>query len=259
MILAFDIGNTNVVVGLMRDGEVLATFRLRTDPLKTTDEYAINLLALVEHNKINMADVHDVLISSVVPQLTFTFTRIVSKYFHMEPVLVNTESDHGLTIKLDIPKSLGTDRLMTAVAAYNKYHTNCITVDYGTATTLEAITERGEFLGGVIFPGIKLSAESLHSGTAQLPQVELMRPAKAIGTNTIESIQSGLFYGYVDMVDGLIDRFIKEQFQNKPVRILATGGLGGSLSHESRHSMLYEPNLILQGLYVIHTRMAKPL
>ncbi|MDR2870391.1 MAG: type III pantothenate kinase [Deferribacteraceae bacterium] len=256
MILAFDIGNSNVVFGVMRasDGEVLSTFRLQADPLKTTDEYATLLFSLMQLGKIDLASVRAVVISSVVPPLTFTFTRVVSKYFNMEPIVLNTDSDHGLDIKLDNPRALGTDRLMTAVAAYYSYHTNCITVDYGTATTIEAITERGEFLGGIIFPGIKLSAEALHLRTAQLPQVELMRPDKAIGTNTIESIQSGLFYGYVDLVDGLVERFIKERFQGKPLQMLATGGLGSAFARESRHHMRYEPNLILHGLYIMYQR-----
>lgn len=255
MILVFDIGNTNIVFGVMKDGKVLHEFRFRSDPLKTADEYGGAILSVLEYHKIDLKTLDGVIISSVVPFLTGTISQMVKKYCDKEPVIINAKSDHGLNIQIDAPETLGADLLVSAVAAYHMYHSDCIVVDYGTATTIAAQTAAGDFLGGVIFPGVKLSAQALHSNTAQLPQVEIVPPVHVIGTNTEESIRSGLYYGYVDLVDGLIERMKKERFQDKKVKVLATGGLGRTLSAGSKHEIIYEPDLILYGLYFLYERL----
>ncbi len=255
MIFVFDIGNTNVVFGVMKEGKVLYQFRFQSETHKTTDEYAISLLYLLEHYQINLNSLEAVMVSSVVPQLTFTFVRLIRKYLNKDAVVVTTASDHGLVIKLDEPGTLGADRLMSALAAHTMFKKNCITVDFGTATTLEALTEAGEFLGGVIFPGVKLSAQVLHTRTAQLPEVDLATPARVVGQSTVESIQSGLYYGYLELVDGLIDRILKERFTGRDVMVLATGGMGSGFAAASRHKMRYEPSLVPYGLYYMYKRL----
>lgn len=257
MVLVFDIGNTDIVFGLMEEGVVQQQFRFAADKQKSTDEYAISLLYLLDHSNVKKADIEAVMISSVVPPLTYTISRLITKYLGVEPVVVDAHSDHGLNICIDVPSTLGSDRLMSAVAAYTLYRTNCITVDHGTATTLEIITSKGDFLGGVIFPGVKLSANALHMKTAQLPQVELLKPESVVGKNTISSIQSGLYYGYVEMVDGIIDRIIEEVFGGSKdnLNIILTGGMGSSFLPSSRHHMKYEPSLIMYGLYFVYERL----
>ncbi|MDR2884775.1 MAG: type III pantothenate kinase [Deferribacteraceae bacterium] len=255
MIFVFDIGNTNIVFGVMEKGELKWQFRLQSDNEKTTDEYAISLLYLTEHYKIKLSDIKAAMVSSVVPQLTYVFTRLIRKYLHIEPTVVNTTCDHGIKIMLDNPSSLGSDRLMGAVAAYTIHRKNCITVDFGTATTIEVLTKAGEFMGGIIFPGVKLSANALHAKTAQLPEVDIAKPRQVVGKNTVECIQSGLYYGYVEMVDGLIDRIKREQFPNEEVMIISTGGLGTLFAAESRHAIYYEPTLIPKGLYIMYQRI----
>ncbi|MDR0453758.1 MAG: type III pantothenate kinase [Deferribacteraceae bacterium] len=255
MIFVFDIGNTNVLFGVMEEGKVLYQFRFQSETQKTTDEYAISLLYLLKHHEINLNKLKEVMVSSVVPQLTFTFVRLIRKYFHKDAFVVTTASSHGLDIKLDDPGTLGSDRLMSAFAAHTMFKKNCITVSFGTATTIEALTVAGEFLGGVIFPGVKLSAHGLHSRTAQLPEVNLAKPENVVGRNTVECIQSGLYYGYLELMDGLIDRIIREQFQSMEVIILATGGMGAGFASGSRHSIRYEPSLVLYGLYFMYERL----
>ncbi|GAB7140118.1 type III pantothenate kinase [Deferribacterales bacterium RsTz2092] len=257
MVLVVDVGNTNIVVGVMDDGHVLHQFRFLSDIQKTTDEYALSILSILERHRITTADIECVLVSSVVPPLTYTISRMVSRYFGQDAIVVNGTSDHGLTLLVTQPNALGTDRLMAAVAARKMHKTNCIIIDYGTATTIDALTDKGEFLGGIIFPGVQLSAQALHINTAQLPQVELSSTSNLIGRNTIEAIQSGLYYGYIELVDGLIDRIKREYFADKSVMVMSTGGLGNLLSQASRHNMLYDASLILYGLHFTYLRLVK--
>ena len=255
MIFVFDIGNTNVIFGAIEEGTVSHQLRFQSETQKTTDEYAISLLYLLGHHRIKLDKLEAVMISSVVPQLTFTFERLARKYLNKNAVVVTTESNHGLKIMLDEPSTLGSDRLMSALAAHTIFKKNCITVDFGTATTIEALTDEGEFLGGVIFPGVKLSAQVLHTRTAQLPEVNLTKPETVVGRNTVESIQSGLYYGYLELVDGLIDRIVRERFQGKEVIMLATGGMGAEFAAGSSYNMRYEPSLVSYGLYFMYERL----
>jgi type III pantothenate kinase len=193
----------------------------------------------------------------VVPPLSYLFEKLVRRYFEKEPIIVDATLPHGIEIMIDTPSELGSDRLMGALAAHTLFKGNCITVDFGTATTLEVITEEGSFLGGVIFPGIRLSADSLHSGTAKLPRIDFRKPKSVLGKNTVASMQSGLYYGYIELVDGLIDRLVKESFRSGGVKLLSTGGMGRELSLASRHKLHYEPNLVSIGLYIMYEKVVK--
>ncbi len=257
MILAFDIGNTNTTVCVMKQREVLSEFRLRTDHLKTADEYGMLVLDLLKHNNIDLQALNAAMISSVVPALTPLFRRVAEQYINIPPIVVDTDSDHRLDIRLANPSELGSDRLMAALAANTMYPgNNCIVVDFGTAITVEVITKKGEYNGGIIFPGINLAATALHTATAKLPAVGFMRPDKVVGDGTVKSIQSGLFYGYVSLVDGLLDRVIEEQFSGDDnIVILSTGGLGQVISAEAGHNLEYVPNLVPYGLYLMYERI----
>jgi type III pantothenate kinase len=257
MILAFDVGNSNINFCFMEDRAVRQQFRLNSDINKTPDEYAAAIFSLIGFSKVRLQDIDAVLISSVVPSLTSVIGRIAEEYFGVQPVTVNVDSDHGLNVKIDNPYELGIDRLMAAVAAHNLFKQNCVIVNFGTATTFDAATENGDYLGGVIFPGVRLSALALHTGTALLPQVDIQKPRSVVGTNTVKCIQSGLFYGFLELADGLIGRIKEEKFSGENTVILSTGGMGRDISAASRHNPQYLPNLIPLGLYIMYERVVK--
>ena len=209
MLFVVDIGNTQTVMGVFQDDSLLRDWRVATDKSKTSDEYGVlikNLLAAVD---IQFFDFHAVTISSVVPLLTQTFEEFCRKYLHINPLIVGPGMKTGMPILMDNPKEVGADRIVNAVAAYRRFGQACIVVDFGTATTFDCISAAGEYLGGVISPGVGISLEALFKGTSKLPRVEIIRPRTVIGKNTVHSIQSGIFYGYVSMVDGMVARLQK--------------------------------------------------
>ncbi|MBZ4644117.1 MAG: type pantothenate kinase [Deferribacteres bacterium] len=254
MIFAVDIGNTNIVVGVFKGKELVCNFRLATDTLKTTDEYAATALLLLNGQGINVKEIDSVVISSVVPQLIYTFSKMSKKYFNLEPLVIGPGVKTGLKIKLENPKEVGADRVVNAVAAIEKYGTPVIVVDFGTATTFDVVNEHSEYLGGVIYPGIKLSASILRSKTAKLPEVEIEKCHKVVGNNTINSIKSGIYFGYLAVVDGIVERILDEQFKGKKVNVIATGGLGSIFIGDSKYLKGYEPNLTLNGLRLIYEK-----
>ncbi|UOD34620.1 type III pantothenate kinase [Deferribacteraceae bacterium V6Fe1] len=254
MIFAVDIGNTNIVIGVFKDEELVANFRLATDVLRTTDEYAATVLLLLNGQGIDSKKIDSVVISSVVPQLIYTFSKLTRKYFNLEPLVVGPGVKTGLKIKLENPKEVGADRVVNAVAAIEQYGTPVIVVDFGTATTFDVVNDRSEYLGGIIYPGIKLSASILRSKTAKLPEVEIEKCSRVVGNNTINSIKSGIYFGYLSVVDGIIERIIDEQFKGKHVNIVATGGLGSIFIDDSKYLKIYEPNLTLNGLRLIYEK-----
>jgi type III pantothenate kinase len=250
MLLAIDIGNTNVVFGVF-DGETLvADWRVGTNTQITPDEYAMILKDLFGFTKLEFNQITGVIISTVVPPLLPVMSEMSRKYFRIEPVIVTHELKMGITILYDNPKEVGADRIVNATAAFKIYGGPIIIVDFGTATTFCAVTENGEYLGGAICPGIKISAEALFQRASKLPRVELIKPRKVIGTDTISAMQAGIIYGYAGLVDGIADRMKKELTGN--VRVIATGGLADLVSPETRSIDEIKSHLTLDGLLFLY-------
>ncbi|MCA1932136.1 MAG: type III pantothenate kinase [Calditerrivibrio sp.] len=254
MIFAVDIGNTNIVIGVFNRDEIIFNSRLATDYQKTTDEYAAIIMLLLKNSNIEISDIRGTIISSVVPQLVYTFTKLSKKYLSREAIVVGPGVKTGVPIKIENPKEVGSDRIVNAAAVLSAYKYPAIIIDFGTATTFDVINENGEYIGGVICPGVKLSATILHQKTAKLPEVEIEKCEKVVGTNTINSIKSGIYYGYLSLVDGIIERIILEKFKNIDPCVIATGGLGSVFMGESKYLKKYEPNLTLNGLKVIYEK-----
>ncbi|MCL2437052.1 MAG: type III pantothenate kinase [Clostridiales bacterium] len=229
MLLAFDVGNTNAVLGVFKDGELLTDWRLQTEHNKSADEYGMMLKQLLEHEGFKLEDVTDIVISTVVPSLLYTLQHLTAKYFKMKAFVIEPGIETGLQIKYENPKQVGADRIVNAVAAFEKYGGPLIVVDFGTATTFCAISENAEYFGGTIAPGLKITSDALVQKTAKLPKVELEEPGHVICRNTVQSIQSGLVYGHMGTVEYVIKRMKKELEEltpsKKPIKVIATGGL----------------------------------
>lgn len=255
MILTVDIGNTNTVFGIYNGEKLVYKFRIQSIHDKTTDEYASLLLTLLERNQVNVSILKGAVIGSVVPQLQYTFTRMIKKYLNIDALLVNSELETGITMQVDNPKEVGADRIANAVACVAKYGKPCIVIDFGTATTFDIINSEGAYIGGIICPGIMLASKMLRSNTAQLPEVSIKKPASVIGKNTVHHIQSGIYFGYLEMINGLLRRVLKEEFLNySKVNVIITGGLGNDISHDMELSTIYEPNLTLDGLMLLYNK-----
>jgi type III pantothenate kinase len=252
MLLAVDIGNTNIVWGVYDGTSLVGHWRLATDPKKTADEYGIlftNLLGAAGFPSRRMAGA---IVSSVVPALTATFEELIDSYFHQRPMIVSAETDTGLTLRYANPKEIGSDRLVNAAAAFHKYRRDLIVVDFGTATTFCVITKEGEYLGGVIAPGLGISAEALFARAAKLSKVELVRPKTVVGTDTASSIQAGLLFGYAGLVDAVVRRI--EQELGRATLVIATGGLSAVVAPETTSIQKVEPLLTLEGLELLYRR-----
>ncbi len=244
MILTVDIGNTNTVFGIYNNDKLIYKFRIQSIHDKTTDEYASLLLTLLERNNVPVADIEGAIIGSVVPQLQYTFTRMIKKYLKINALLVNSEIKTGITMQIDNPKEVGADRIANAVAGVRKYGKPCIVIDI--------INKNGAYIGGVICPGIMLASKMLRSNTAQLPEVSIKKPASVIGKNTVHHIQSGIYFGYLEMINGLLRRVLKEEFADEKVNVIITGGLGNDISNDMEFKVVYEPNLTLDGLMMLY-------
>src|SRR5208283_4451322 len=235
MLLAIDVGNTNTVLGLYKlegdQPELACHWRVTSHRAQTSDEYGVLFVNLFEMNGMKTNQVSHIIISSVVPPVDSTLRQVCETYFHIQPLFVEPGIKTGMPVLVDNPTELGADRLADSIAAYERYGGPCIVVDFGTATKFEVISERGEYLGGVIAPGLGLSAEALFSRAARLSRVDIKRPAKVIGTNTTGHLQSGLYYGYIGLVDGILER-IFEELGMKP-RVIATGGLARMVAADS--------------------------
>ncbi len=252
MLLAIDIGNTNVVWGLFEGSTLKGHWRLATDTRRTDHEYGMLFVSLLQTEGLAPTQITGCILSSVVPALTSTFDSMVQIYFHHAPLTVTTDIDSGLTLRYANPKEIGSDRIVNAAAAYARYRSDLIIVDFGTATTFCAVTKSAEYLGGVIAPGLGISADALFSRTAKLPRVEIIRPKTVIGTDTIGGIQSGLLFGYVGLVDGIIARMTREL--GHPSRIIATGGLAPVIAKETESIQEVRPFLTLEGLEFLYRR-----
>lgn len=252
MLLAIDIGNSNVVWGIFENRTLKQHWRLTTDQSRTSDEYGASFQGLLLASGIGLEQVTDVILSSVVPSLTPSFEQMSEKYFGRSPLLVTPELDTGLKLSLTNPRELGSDRLVNAAVAYARYKCALIIIDLGTATTFGAVTQTGEYLGGVIAPGLGIAADALFSRTAKLPKVDLVRPKTVIGKDTTSSIQSGLIFGYAGLVDEIVVRMQQELGQK--TRVIATGGLSPMIAPESRTIQEVNPFLTLEGLEWLHRR-----
>ena len=255
MLLAVDVGNTNIMVGVFDDREITVCWRLATDWNSTEDELGMTIKSLLQHSGLSAGDISAVAISSVVPPLIYSLEKMAQKFFGVKPLLVRPDMQTGLEIHLDNPQELGADRIVNALAGFNLYGGPLIIVDFGTATTFCAISEKGHYLGGAIAPGIGISVEVLFEKAAKLPRVELVCPPAVIGKNTIASLQSGIIYGFVGQVDGIVQRMAAE-FATPPL-VVATGGFASLIARESKTIVQVNPLLTLEGLYIIHRQQRK--
>ena len=259
MLLALDVGNTNTVLALYNlalesPSDLVANWRVTTQKTQTADEFGVLILSLLGLHKIDPATVTGVIISSVVPPLDSTLRRVSERYFKLKPLFVEPGIKLGMPLLIDNPAELGADRAANGVAAFHRYGGPCVVVDFGTATTFDAVSAKGEFLGGVIAPGLGISADALFSRAAKLARVNIKRPAKAIGTNTVTNLQSGIFWGYIGLVDGILERVIAEL--GGKAKVVATGGLATLIADDSKYIETVDHLLTLDGLRLIYERNA---
>ena len=253
MLLVFDAGNTNIVLGLYEGDILIDSWRIATDENKSSDEYAILIRQLFQLVDKDPKDVTDAILSSVVPNITYSLEHSIRKLFNINPLIVGPGIKTGMDIKYDNPKQVGADRIVNGVAAYEKYGGPLIVVDFGTATTFCAISKAGEYLGGSIVPGIKISSDALFQRAAKLPRVELTKPGRVICKNTVNSIQAGIIYGYVGIVEYIIKKMTGE-LKGHNVKAVATGGLASLIASETKYIDVVDRTITLEGLKIIYER-----
>ena len=253
MIRTLDIGNTNIKTALFEGAEMAHYWRISTSLSKTSDEYGILLMNMFAHEGVKPEEVEGIVISSVVPTINFTIEHMCQNYFHMQPMMVAPGIKTGINIKYENPRELGSDRIANAVAAYAQYGGPCIFIDFGTATTFGVVDENGSFLGGSIFPGIKVASEALVSGTAKLPRFAIEKPESVIGRTTLTNLQSGMYYGYVGLVKHIVQK-MKQELGRQDAIVVATGGMALLISEESKVIDKLDGLLTLKGLRMIYER-----
>src|ERR1017187_5271666 len=262
MLLVLDVGNTNPVLGVFQlkpdapgagnHGKLIAHRRVSTAKTQTVDEYGVLFRNLFAMNGLEVSAVQGTVISSVVPPLDTTLREVCERYFQIKPLFIEPGVKTGMPVHYDNPAEVGADRIVNGVAAFEKYGGPCIIVDFGTATTFDAVSAKGEYLGGVIAPGIGISADALFERTARLPRVDIRKPPRVLATNTVNSLQSGLYYGYLGLIDGILERLIAELGEN--VNIVATGGLAPLMGGGSKYIREINDLLTLEGLRIIYER-----
>lgn len=257
MLLAVDIGNTNITIGIYKDNQLINNFRLTTRLQRTSDEYGIMITSFMNANHYPTNELHDVIISSVVPKINYSFSSSIIKYFHIHPIFIGPGIKTGISIRIDHPSSLGADRLVDAAGAYFTYGGPCLVIDFGTATTYDVITDKGEFIGGATAAGIGITANALSSMAAQLPEIEISRPEHLISKNTISSMQAGIVYGYIGQTEYIIDKIKKEYGEN--LKVISTGGLGKIIANQTDRIDIYDINLTFKGLKIIYDKNKKLL
>ncbi|MDO4394040.1 MAG: type III pantothenate kinase [Bacillota bacterium] len=262
MLLAFDVGNSNIVLGVFENGKMITNWRLETDNNKSADEYGMIVGQLFRYENLDISKVEDVIISTVVPSVLYTLQHLSMKYFHKKAMVIGPGIKTGLVVKYDNPKQVGADRIVNAVAAHAKYGGPIIVIDLGTATTFCAVTDKAEYIGGTIAPGLKISSEALFEKTSKLPKVELEEPGHVICRNTITSMQSGLVYGHMGMVEFIVKKMKAElgEFCGKPVtdvKVVATGGLATMISKGAHCIDYVDKMLTLEGLELIYNKNKK--
>lgn len=256
MILVVDVGNTNIVLGVFQGKDLIKEWRLSTDYQRTADEYGIQVMNLFMHSNLDSNGMQGVIISSVVPNIMYSLERMIHKFFKLQPLIVGPGVKTGINITYDNPKEVGADRIVNAVAAHAIYKKPLVIIDFGTATTYCAVRKNGDYLGGVISPGIKISAEALTLRAAKLPRVELIKPPGVIGKNTVNAMQSGLIYGYIGSVEYIVSKMKEELIaigEEEPY-VVATGGLANLISQESKYVDVINPFLTLEGLRIIYEK-----
>jgi len=252
MLLAVDVGNLHTVLGLYDGDELIRHFRVQSDRDRTEDEHSVMLHTLVRIAELDPAEIKESIVASVVPPVTEGIVRAIINAFGHEPLVVGPGIRTGMPILYENPKEVGADRIVNAVAAYDRLGCAVIIVDFGTATTFDCVSEKGEYLGGVISPGIGLSAEALGTRAARLPKIEIQKPPHVLGRNTVHAMQSGLVFGYVGLVDGIVERLREEM--GGEVRVLATGGQASLIASESKTIEEVDEQLTLEGLRILHAR-----
>lgn len=256
MIFVLDVGNTNIVLGIYKNKELIIEWRLSTDNRKTSDEYMIEVAQLFSYNKLDVNDISGVIISSVVPNIMYSLEHMVRKFFNKKPLVVGPGIKTGINIKYDNPKEVGADRIVNAVAAHEMYKKPLVIIDFGTATTFCAVAANGDYIGGTISPGIKISSDALFQKAAKLPRVELIKPETVICKNTVASMQAGIVYGYIGQVDFIVSKIKEEMIalgEENPM-VIATGGLANLIAEGSESIDKVEPFLTLEGLRIIYEK-----
>lgn len=250
MLLAIDVGNTNTVFAVLEGMEIRGEWRIATNDVRTADEYMVWLSQLMQLNNIAPAQITGTIIATVVPQALFDIRTLCRKYFQSEPLVVGENVDIGLKINLERPEQVGADRLVTAVAAHKAYPGNLIVIDFGTATTFDVVSENGDYEGGVIAPGVNLSLQALHAAAAKLPHIAVRRPDAVTGKDTVSAMLSGVYWGYIGLVEGIVSR-LKAEF-GKPMTVVSTGGLGHLLRHGTPVIEHFDGDLTIKGLAQIY-------
>lgn len=253
MLLAVDVGNTNITIGAFERERLVTTFRMTTGLPRTSDEYGTEIRSLLTNNGISPNAIDHAIFSSVVPNIMHSLTSAMIKYFNVTPIIVEPGITTGLQIATENPRQLGADRIVDAVGAYELYGGPLIVIDYGTATTYDLVDENGVFLAGVICPGIRLSAKALCEDTAKLPEIEIKKPDSILGRETISSIQAGLVYGQIGQTEYIVER-MKKEAGFSDIKVIATGGLGKIIAGETRSIDIYDATLTLQGMRFIYER-----
>ncbi len=253
MLLVIDVGNTNIVLGVYDNEKLISSFRMTTAMTRTADETGIFIVSLFEHNGIDYKQIKDVIISSVVPDIMYSLRHGINKYFEIEPIVVGPGIKTGINIKADNPREVGADLLVNAVAVKELYGGNIIIVDYGTATKFNVVLENGELTGAIICPGVSICAEALYKKAAQLPKVEIKKPNATIGKNTIDSIQLGLVYSAVGETEYIVKK-LKESYPDVSFKVIATGGIGRTITKYTNCITEYNANLTLEGLRLIYNK-----
>ena len=256
MILAIDIGNTNLTFGLLDGKRILHQFRLTTSLPRTSDEFGVQIMEQLSHQHVSAEDVEDVVICSVVPKIMYSLTSGIKKYLHCEPMIVGQGTKTGIRIATTNPAEIGADRVVDAVAAYYLYGGPVIVIDYGTATTYDLVTEAGAFIAGVTAPGIRISAKALWSNAAKLPEIEIVKPDSILAKTTTTSMQAGLVYGQIGQTEYIVKQ-MKKEFGKGDIKVVATGGLGRIIEKDTDAIDIYDPMLTLQGMRLIFEKQKK--
>lgn len=252
IILGVDIGNTHGEIGIFKEDKLISTIRLSSTLQRTEDEYWFYIERFLQKQNISNKEIEDVVISSVVPDLNFVFQKLSQKYFGKEGFFITSEKKLGIKINIPLPQEVGADRLCCAVAGYEQFKSDLIIIDFGTATTFDIIFKEGAYEGGIIASGLETTNWGLHKKAAKLPQVKLEFPDRVVGKNTDNAIQSGLMYGEVAMIDGIIERILDEE--KREFKIIVTGGLGTKIIPYLQHKVISKPTLLMEGLYGIYKK-----